>query len=71
MVGDPALSVNSAQTWTGVNTLEVSAGFAGGTLGVDGALWSAGNVRITKVARHTATGGSSALCVANGIFSTR
>ena len=71
MVGDPTLSVDSAQPWAGVNTLEVSAGFAGGTLRVDGALWSAGNVRITKVARHTPTGGSSALCVANGILSTR
>ena len=71
MVGDPTFSVNSAQTRAGVDTLEISAGFVGGTLWVDGALRPAGDVGITEVARHTLTGCSSALCVANGIFSTR
>ena len=65
MVGDPALSVNSTEARTGVNTLQISAGLVGGTLRVDGALWSAGNVGITEVAGHTLTGGSSTFGVAN------
>ena len=65
MVGHSTLSVDSTQSRTGINTLEISAGFVGGTLWVDGALRSAGNVRITEVAGHTLTGGSSTLCVAN------
>ena len=65
MVGNPTLSVNSTQSRTGIDTLEISAGLVGGTLRVDGALWSAGNVGITEVAGHTLTGGSSTFGVAN------
>ena len=55
MIDNPALGIDSAEARTRINTLEVLAGLVGGTVGVDGALWPAGYIRVTKVFRYALT----------------
>ena len=55
MIDNPALGIDSAEARTRINTFEVLAGLVGGTVGVDGALWPAGYIRVTKVFRYALT----------------
>ena len=71
VINDFALGIDATQAGAGIHTLQPLACFVWWTISIDGALWSAGHIWVSKVILNTLAGCSSISVGAKGIGSTR